>query len=228
MFKLKIILTGIFFVAFISFGYCQIGMSQEFADLFKEKIIPNLRNRTPEELNRLEAEARKILRTKEQEYFHRKAKQLLLKLGDKEIEEETFKNFRSENWKKMHEAYSVIIRASTPRLITKLETDLNLEEPTTDRSYGEEFSSSPLSVRSAMIIQSIILNSGEFPEPVVNWAKTLNQEPVYFRASAREFVKQNREQLKSGNFAATKPPTGVDKLTPTEPTASPTVAPKVK
>jgi len=117
-------------------------------------------------------------------------------------------------------------------MILALEPDLFTEESSKDELYGDALYS-PRSVWSAIAIGKIIVSSREFSEPVTAWAETLNDgrfDTEYRRAIVREFVKQNREQLKSGNFAATKPPTGHNiiprsypqgKFYPTNPTPTP-------
>ena len=161
----------------------------------------------------------------------RTALAVLIKFGDEEAKETVLKVFRSDDPRLRMRAYYTIIQASDPRLILDLEPDLFTDESTADQFHREGIYS-PRSVFSAMAIRKIIVSSGEFPEPVMTWAETLNKrfDSEFRRASVRQFVEQNRDLLKSGNFAATKPPTEVGitpdsrppaKVYPPKPTPTP-------
>ncbi len=217
---MKIHFAILLFFGVSTLSYSDVSGLVEIQRLLQGKTIPNLSSYSTSDRDRLSFEAKEIVKNRESTIYCEEAEKVLLKLGDHEVEQKTLGMFHSENRRYAQRAYFAMLRACAPNLIAQLEPDLNIKEAASERVYpGDPKASgytaeigSPPSVMAAMAIKNIVINSGEFPESVMSWAKALPlNEPERLRADVRHFVAQNRALLNAEQYQMTKPPTPEEK-----------------
>jgi hypothetical protein len=129
----------------------------------------------------------------------------LVRYGDPEVISDCVARYRARDVNCYPDR--ALERSNNLDVISLIGQDLNRNESAYHREQvGECFILDPISVQTARIIRTLILNSSEFSPAIRSWAKNLPMDYNLFRQSMRTWWNQNESFLKARQYDRVEPP----------------------